>query len=345
MTGSTLIRAAIAGTLALAVPSLGQEPAVPTPPPSAPTPTPTPTPAPPPAEAASPADLLALKDSEIRMTVPVHIAGNGPYDFIVDTGSERTVVSRELAQDLAMQPGPDATVHSMTEVSRIPTVLLAGLRVGQRSIADIQAPAISRTYLGAAGILGVDTLQSTRVVLDFERRQMTVEPSLRYEGRWPEGTIVVTARNRFGRLMLVDAAVDGERVYVIIDTGAEVTVANNALRRALERRHRLSPAQSISVVSVTGGRFTADYGVAHMIRLGGADIANLPIAFADAHPFRQLELLDRPAILLGMDALRLFSRVSVDFPNRRVKMLLPDSRRDGMALLRPQGGMSMSATR
>lgn len=339
MTGSALIRAVIAGTLVLAAPSLGQGPAAPAPAPAPPASTP------PPAETASPADLIALKDSEIRMTVAVHIAGNGPYDFIVDTGSERTVVSRELAQDLAMQAGPDATVHSMTEVSRIPTVLLAGLRVGQRSMADIHAPAISRTYLGAAGILGVDTLQSTRVVLDFEHRQMTVEPSLRYEGRWPEGTIVVTARSRFGRLMLVDASVDGERVYVIIDTGAEVTVANNALRRALERRHRLSPAETISVVSVTGGRFTADYGVAHMIRLGGADIANLPIAFADAHPFRQLELLDRPAILLGMDALRLFNRVSVDFPNRRVKLLLPDSRRNGMTLQRPLGGMAMSAMR
>jgi hypothetical protein len=57
------------------------------------------------------------------------------------------------------------------------------------------------------------------------------------------------------------------------------------------------------------------------IRLGGIDINDMPVAFADVHPFAKLGLTDKPAVLLGMDALRLFDRVSVDFPNRRVRLL------------------------
>ena len=38
---------------------------------------------------------LGFDDS--RMTVPVSIGASGPYRFIIDTGAERTVVSRELA--------------------------------------------------------------------------------------------------------------------------------------------------------------------------------------------------------------------------------------------------------
>jgi hypothetical protein len=34
--------------------------------------------------------------------------------------------------------------------------------------------------------------------------------------------------------------------------------------------------------------------------------------------------MNRPALLLGMDALQLFSRVSIDFPNRRVRVLIND---------------------
>ena len=68
----------------------------------------------------------------------------------------------------------------------------------------------------------------------------------------------------------------------------------------------------------------AEYAIARRIRIGGVDIVDLPIAFADVHPFRQLELTDRPALLLGMDALQLFDRVSVDFANRRVRVLLDD---------------------
>jgi predicted aspartyl protease len=239
------------------------------------------------------------------------------------------VLSRELAADLALGPGTTAIVHSMTEVSRVPTVVVQGLRVGQRTMGEIEAPALARINIGAVGMLGVDTLQTARVIFDFRRHQMTIMPSRRADPHWPEGTIVVTARSRFGRLMLIDASVDSQRVYVIVDTGSEVSVGNMALRHALERRHRLGPTAPISMISVTGGRMVADYTIARSMRIGGADINNIPLAFADVHPFRQLQLLDRPAVLLGMDALRLFNRVSVDFANRRVRLLTPDSSQNG----------------
>ena len=322
---STLWFAGVASALALAAPLRSQEqPAAPA--------------APPGAQPAS--ETIDYRVADTRMTVPVSIGAHGPFNFIVDTGSERTVVSQELARDLALGPGRTATVHSMTEVSQIPTVIVSDLRVGQRTMQeDIHAPALSRSNLGAAGILGVDTLQLQRVVFDFKRREMTVTPSQRSAGHWPEGTIVVTARSRFGRLMLVDAAVDGQRVYVIIDTGAQVTVGNSALRRALDANHRMGPTAQVRMISVTGGQFTAEYMLARRIRIGGADIVNLPIAFADVHPFAALELMDRPAILLGMDALQLFERVSVDFANRRVRLLTPDSSLNG-ATIRIAGGGS-----
>ncbi|HEV2816615.1 MAG TPA: aspartyl protease family protein [Allosphingosinicella sp.] len=279
--------------------------------------------------------------ADTRMTVPVTVGGRGPYHFVVDTGSERTVISSELARSLGLGPGDDVMVSSMTEVSLVSTVIVPALRVGQRTMDDIHAPALARANLGAAGILGVDTLQTQRVVFDFARREMTIMPSRRVDPRWPEGEIVVTARSRFGRLMLIDADVDGQRVYVIVDTGAQITVGNSALRRALERRHRLGVTAPVRLISVTGGEFTADYTLARRIRIGGANIVNLPIAFSDADPFRQLELTDRPAILLGMDALRLFERVSVDFANRRVRLLLPDSSLNGAAVRIAGGGATL----
>ena len=44
------------------------------------------------------ADEIAIRTDEAhRMTVPVSLSGRGPYLFLDDTGSERTVISRELA--------------------------------------------------------------------------------------------------------------------------------------------------------------------------------------------------------------------------------------------------------
>jgi predicted aspartyl protease len=279
------------------------------------------------------AETLGLvREADDRMTVGVGIAGRGPFPFIVDTGAERTVISSELARSLSLRPGRTVTVHSMSEVSEIATVVIPALRVGNRSIEQIHAPALSRANLGASGILGVDSLQRQRVTFDFRRREMTVTPSRTREERWPdENTVVVTGRSLYGRLVLVDASVDGQRVWVIIDTGSEVSVGNTALRAALARHHRLGPVAPIQMVSITGGVVAAEYSFARRIRVGGLDINNLPIAFSDVHPFRQLGLENRPALLLGMDALALFDRVSVDFPNRRVRVLI----NDGAMLFQP----------
>jgi predicted aspartyl protease len=304
--------AGIAAALAMAAPLRGQ------PPPAAETGTRLPD--------QQHAETLGYRpDMTARMTVPVNIEGQGPFRFIVDTGAERTVISRELASALELRAGRTAVVHSMTEVSRIPTVVIPDLRIGGRSVSGIHAPALSRSDLGASGMLGVDSLQRQRVVFDFGRQEMTISPARGREERWPDGEIVVTGRRIYGRLVLVDASVDGERVWVIIDTGSQVSVANSALRSALQRRGRLGPTRPIQLLSITGGRMDAEYSVARRIRIGGADINFLPIAFADVHPFRQLRLTDRPALLLGMDALQLFDRVSVDFANRRVRVLLDDS--------------------
>jgi predicted aspartyl protease len=258
-----------------------------------------------------------------RMTVPVSIDGHGPYDFVVDTGAERTVIARELASQLDLGEGRKARMHSMSEVSDVTTVIIPELEVGGKQVHQIHAPALARRHLGAEGMLGVDSLKTQRVSFDFVRQQMTVTPSRKREEKWARDAIVVTARSRFGHLVLVDADVDGQKVWVIIDTGSQATIGNSALRRKLEKKGRLGLTRPVEMTSVTGGKVMAEQTVTKKIRIGGMDLRQMPIAFADVHPFRKLDLMDRPALLLGMDALMLFDRVSVDFAKREVRVLTP----------------------
>ncbi|HEX8527040.1 retroviral-like aspartic protease family protein [Allosphingosinicella sp.] len=265
-------------------------------------------------------------DNTHRMVLPVNISGRGPLRFVVDTGAERTSISRELASDLRLVQGTRAMVHSMSEVSRVQTYVIPALMFGARQVNGIHAPAFSRSNLGADGMLGVDALQSQRVLFDFAREEISIEPSRRRPRvRARPDEIVVTARSRFGRLLLVDASVEGQRVWAVLDTGSQVTVANSRLQRILQRRGRIGGLIPIRLTSVTGGIITADYGVVGRMRVGGVAITSMPMAFADVHPFRQLDLLDRPAILLGMDALKLFETVSVDFANRQVHLRLREA--------------------
>jgi hypothetical protein len=109
---------------------------------------------------------------------------------------------------------------------------------------------------------------------------------------------------------------------VIVDSGLQVSVGNEVLRRLLtSRRNRF---EQIGLVSVTGETFSADYTTVDNLRIGGVLISGMPVAFANAHFFTRMRLTRRPALMLGMDALQMFRRVTVDFPNRRAHFVLPD---------------------
>jgi predicted aspartyl protease len=270
--------------------------------------------------------LLQLGQQDQRLTVPVGIGNSKPYNFIIDTGAERTVVSRQLAGVLNLAPSSPINMTSMTERSSVDTVIVPELfikSIGQRH--TIRAPALDGMNLGAAGLLGIDTLQNHRVIIDFEKDQMAVMPSTKQNrsGSYSPNEIVVTARSRFGQLIVTDAYYGDTRIQVILDTGSQVSVGNNALRKRVRTRKR--DMHTTVLTSVTGGTAQVDYMFVPAVRIGPIRFEWMPVAFVDAAPFEHFGLMDRPALLLGMDALRNFRKVEIDFPNREVRFTISDT--------------------
>lgn len=271
----------------------------------------------------SDAEVVQLVSQNERMTVPVRIAEAGPWPFIIDTGAQRTVISRELANVLKLPRGRDVRLTAMTGTSRVATAVIPSIRVSTISGERIEAPALAARHLGAPGLLGIDTLQDKKVTIDFAAQTMTVSPSTRRrrsEAGTRGGEIVVVARSYLGQLVITDADYRGKPVRVVLDTGSAVSVGNSAFRQ-LVRRAR--PTRPLSMTSVTGDELHADYTQIDEIRFGTVTFQNLPVAFADAAPFRQFRLEKRPALLLGMDALGLFRRVDIDFANRELRLRKP----------------------
>jgi predicted aspartyl protease len=133
--------------------------------------------------------------------------------------------------------------------------------------------------------------------------------------------VVVRARSKYGQLLLVDSEVDGIPLYVIVDTGGEITIGNATLRRLLEAR-RASRTDLGLITSVTGEDVNADLTLMPPIKIGTITVNNLRIAYAEMYSFKQFGLQAKPAMLLGMSTLRCFNRVSIDFPGREVRFVL-----------------------
>ena len=66
-----------------------------------------------------------------RMTVPVTVQGTGPYRFLVDTGADRTAISRDIADRLKLSAGASASLHSISGVSTVSTATISDLQLTQ----------------------------------------------------------------------------------------------------------------------------------------------------------------------------------------------------------------------
>jgi predicted aspartyl protease len=263
---------------------------------------------------------VKLREIDTRMTVPVLINGKGPFRFIVDSGATRTVISSTLATQLGLAPAGTVPLHSVGGESDVPAVHIDSLYVGALPAKEIVAPVLDEANLGGLGILGIDTLQNKKVVLDLIHHRMSVEPADKHVTPAAEGEIVVTARSRFGQLVLADADAAGQKIYAIVDTGSMVTLGNLVLRDKLVRHKRASP-QLVSITDVTGRKIIASYAPISDMRIGSFHMENVVIAFDDAHAFERFGVLQKPAMLLGMDMLQAFDRVSIDFARRKVRLL------------------------
>ena len=271
-------------------------------------------------------DTLAIGGTEIdgrkvasRMTVPVRVNGTGPYKFVVDSGADTSVVGERIAAGLKLPAGRRTVLNSITDSQFVDRVLVDELELGPTRVTDLEVPVLRERDLGAEGMLGLDALVEQRLMLDFEKRLITVD-----EGRSPmpryDDVIVVTARLRKGQLILTKVSADRQRLEAVVDTGSEITIGNTALRDALLRRkHEFS---EIEVTGVTGTSAKLQIAQIDRLQIGGVVLQNVPIAFADIPPFKVFGLDRQPALLLGTDVMENFRKVSLDFYQRKVRFQL-----------------------
>ncbi len=210
-------------------------------------------------------DVIATEaDRFRRMTVPVTIEGGGPYNFLVDTGSQTTVVSRSLGERLQLPSLGTATVIGMAGTKQVDLVRLDGLELASRMFDNLEVPVLEAQHMGADGILGLDSLQDLRVVIDFRADSIAVDDAKALGGdRGYE--IVVRARNKKGRLIITDAEIDGVRIAVIVDTGSQGSIGNLVLQRRLRARK----TQEISATDVTGSTMVGLLDAPRTLKIGG----------------------------------------------------------------------------
>jgi predicted aspartyl protease len=267
-------------------------------------------------------EVLTLKTApDAQLTVPVTIGGQGPFHFTIDTGSQATVLSTLLADRLMLTDRKTATLVGMASSEPVETTFIPEFSLGKRSFPIRLAPLIEPENIGggADGILGTDSLQGQRVLFDFKKQQIIVA-NARELGGDRGFEIIVKARQKLGQLIITQASIDGVRTAVLIDTGSPVSVGNPALLRKLQGARQIGDAR---ITDVNGNAVSGRTFEGETLQIGRASVNHFPITFADAPLFAVLGLTDKPAMVLGMNELKVFKRVAIDFEQRRILFDVP----------------------
>lgn len=301
-----------------------------------------------PSEAPPPAlpDLALEEDRSSRLTTPVFLDGKGPFEFVVDTGANRTTLSAELASALGFPRGPTVTVHGVAGLLTAPTARIGSVRVGALETPGVSAPLFPRSALGAEGLLGIDVFRDRRVELDFEQNLLRLDPPRRSSaasGRLRSdlrAEVAVPARQRSGQLIIFDAEAHGRGIVCFIDTGTALSIGNDAMFDLVARRNlapRFQPTP-VTVRSATGQTVQGRAGDVGELRIGTLEFADFAMIFAPLHTFRQWGLGERPAMLFGTDVLRMFPSVTLDFDDPRVTFRTTTNRRRRPGFLSDEAG-------
>ncbi len=237
--------------------------------------------------------LHTLRFREVRgkVVVQARVNGGDSADFIIDTGAERTVLSRRSAQRYDVAPVVTTLSAGVGEVG------LRGLEVGTIDTLDIGSLRITNVpcLIKNPPLTGMPTRDDDSVSppalglsmrIDYQRHVLTLGTNLPEEPADFELPLYVN------RLVTVRGMVDNVRAAdFIVDTGGELISISSATARFLNMDHPLRTRRiPLKVYGISGWDRDA-------YQLPGVDLAFDDIRFTNL-PVVVLNL-EAPSILLG----------------------------------------------
>jgi hypothetical protein len=276
--------------------------------------------------------LDSWTDTFGRPTARVKLDGQGPFHFLVDTGSTTTVLAARHAMKMKTPIIGLATVNGTTGTAEMPIASIGKLETGVVTKEGIRVAVLPDAGLAREdGILGADVFANRRLTFDIQAKSVKVETSRRQ-------TLVAPASNlrvRNGLLAEVDGRIGTIPVRLMLDTGAQHCIANIPLQRALEKSYpRQRRVDRIRVVGVTGHVIVGDYVELPKVDLKKFAVVDAGAVAADAPIFRLWGLDKDPAMIVGVNLLSRLASFSIDYGARMfdAELMAAAIARNGMML-------------
>ena len=267
-------------------------------------------------------------DAQGRLVTDVHLDGQGPFSFLIDTASSRTVIFEHVRARLGLarsQPG-QFLVYGINDVADAIPVKPAELRVAGETIGGLTLAALSDGRSdGPDGVLGVDVLARYFVVLDRENMLLKLLPPGEVSARgfrgWAQAELLQRPFKKFAiEFWYLRTRFNGEWLTALFDMGAGFTMMNWQAAQRLGVRKvefaRYGPPPEL-LQDVLGKKAPAVQFDDISIAIAGKEWRKQLAIIADAPVFSYFDLEEAPAAILGPGLLRDTS-LGIDFAGKRL---------------------------
>ena len=186
------------------------------------------------AEAADGLHTVDFRIVDDKVIVKARVNGGRPQDFVLDTGSELTTISRQTASSGAVRPITYTLSAGVGEVG------LRGLQLGRLDTVEVGTMKLSNvpTLIKAPALRGIPKRETESfsplglglsMTIDYATRKLTMGRKL------PEEPAEFTLPMRHHRLSMVRGLINQTRpTYFVVDTGGEVISISTATAEELD---------------------------------------------------------------------------------------------------------------
>ncbi len=259
--------------------------------------------------------------------LPVEVNGEGPFEFILDTGAGTSLLSSALGQKLGVKIIGSKEGQSAGGAVSVSLAQVSSLAVGSVKLENVDVGLVDLSHIGKTigatidGDLGYNFLKHFRVTLDYRQSEIRLDDPKRLEFAG-QSTAVTEVPMRLASpakpLILVKVFANGRGPFQFaIDTGTSTTAITPELAK------QLGVASSPIGPATTGGApVDVTAGVLPSFQVGGARIDNLAVVVADFFAMLSNAIGTKLDGIVGYNFLRNY-KVALDYPNETLSLFTP----------------------
>jgi predicted aspartyl protease len=225
---------------------------------------------------------------ETLIVVSVMANGGGPFDFVLDTGADTTIVDPSIAPELSLVPLERVQQTTLANIQTLTRGLLRSLSVGTAQVENLgvlvhDLGELRKLDPHIEGIAGQDFLSHFNYLLDYRKHVVRIELATEIRDAIAGDPVPVEGS---GNRMIVASEAQSRghaKLSLLLDSGANSVVLMRAASQALR-----PVIQESGLETTSSGQVGLQVGRVNTLTVGSQQFHDIAVALPASEPAERI---------------------------------------------------------